>query len=105
MANFRHGDMGIFEINELPEGLKKSSRKVLLTGSHGHDHTFDKGEFYPVDDGQIIGYLVAKGTTLFHPEHGEEVKSGLRPAKIKDGIYRLIRQAEETNEGMRPVVD
>ena len=110
MNNYRHGDMALIGIKELPEGLKKSASKVLMTGSGGNHHTYDKGEFYPADGGGgfIVGYLVvATDTTkLLHPEHGEKVKGKkLREAKIAAGIYEIRKQKEDTHEGMKPVID
>jgi hypothetical protein len=107
LKNYRHGDLGLIGVDALPEGLKKSSTKILMTGSGGNDHTFDHGEFYPHQDGIVIGYLVANNRTrIYHPEHGKIVKGKeLREARIDAGIYELRRQQEETNDGMRPVVD
>ena len=107
LKNYRHGDLALIGVDKLPNGLTISDDKVLLTGSHGHPHTYDVGEFYPHVNGQfIIGYLVAKKTTLHHPEHGEAVAGkSLRPAEIADGIYELRHQHEQTHEGMHPVVD
>ena len=106
--NIRHGDLAFIGIDKLPEGLKLlSDSKVLMQGSGGHDHKYDNGEFYPKKENDfIIGYFVAKETTLYHPDHGEKVDgSELRTAKIPDGFYELRRQNEETNDGMKPVLD
>ena len=106
MNAYRHGDMEIRGVKELPEGLKKVKTKVLMVGSHNNSHTFDNGEMYQVEnDDFIVGYLVAKNTTLFHPEHGEEVGKSLKEAKIEDGIYEVRKQVEYTNEGMKQVED
>ena len=105
--NYRHGDLALISIKELPKGFKVSTSKVLMRGSNNNPHSFDNGKFYPITpEGCIFGYLVADNTTLFHPEHGkiaEEKK--LREAKIKNGIYELRSQVEDTNEGMKGVVD
>ena len=108
MANlYEHGDMVLAEVAELPKGLKASKSRVLLEGkSNTHSHR-GGGKWFPHASGPfVIGYLVAKNTTLTHKEHGE-AKEGdaLRVAKIKDGIYEVRRQNELTHEGMRPVVD
>lgn len=113
MNNYRHGDLGLFEITDLPKGLKQSASKILMTGSGGHHHIFDHGQFYPktdnarVQNGTVVGYFVANNRTkLFHPEHGKVVKGReLREAKIQAGIYELRKQVEDTNDGMKPVVD
>lgn len=107
MNNYRHGNLALIGIVALPEGLKKTDRKVLMTGSGGHDHTFDHGEYYPHQKGNAIGYLIANNRTrLYHPEHGKIVKGKeLREAKIKPGVYELRRQHEDTHDGMKPVID
>jgi len=127
----RHGDLALIEIDKLPEGLKQFKTKVIMRGSHGHDHSFDNGKLYLKQvDSFVFGYLVAKNTILFHPEHGFKnlgqgfeknrtgkgnigrpklkngfKKTGLREAKIADGIYELRKQIEDTHEGMKPVID
>jgi hypothetical protein len=105
--NYRHGDLELVGIAELPQGLKQSDSKVLMTGSSNNPHSFDNGEFYPCVSGNfIIGYLVAKSTMLFHPDHGKKVKNKkLREAKIADGIYELRQQVEDTHSGMKRVQD
>ena len=109
MKNYaiRHGDLCLIAIDKLPEGLKKSDTKTLMTGSNNNPHTFDNGEFYPArKDNFIFGYFVAKDTTLFHKEHGKVAKGNdLREAKINDGIYELRNQVRFTHEGMRQVQD
>jgi len=59
MNAYRHGDLALVKIDKLPDGLKKSKSKIIMTGSGGNYHRFDEGEFYPVNRGQFtIGYLV-----------------------------------------------
>ena len=105
--NIRHGDLGLFGIEELPGGLTASADGILLSlGSGGHTHSFKGGSFYPKVDGDfVIGYLVAKDTVLYHPEHGTDVGTGLKECKIPDGVYELRRQNEYSVEGMKPVID
>lgn len=107
MKIYRHGDLGLVEVEKLPDNLEKSDSKILMTGSGGHNHTFDHGEFYPHMNALVIGYLIASNRTrLYHPEHGIIIKDAdLREAKIQPGIYELRRQHEDTNDGMRPVED
>lgn len=106
LKNYRHGDLGLFGIEKLPEKLSKSDSKIFMVGSGGHNHTFDNGDFYPTSDGITIGFLVSKNTTLYHLEHGTVIKGHeLREVFIEDGIYELRQQIEETHDGMKPVVD
>lgn len=100
---YRHGEIALVEIDKLPKGLTVSKTKIFMTGSHGNDHSIDKGTLYLLEkpDGFVFGYLEAKGTSLYHPEHKD--KSG--KAKIGDGIYKLIKQQEHTPDGLVPVVD
>jgi hypothetical protein len=107
MKKYRHGDLALIEVESLPNNIKESESKILMTGSGGHDHTFDHGTFYPKQDGLVIGYLVANNRTrLYHPEHGKVVEGkNLREANIAAGIYELRRQQEDTHDGMKPVED
>ncbi len=90
------------KVESLPKGLKVSKSKVIMTGSHGNNHTITTGKLYFKNESEFVfGYLVAKSTTLLHPEHGD--KNGR--AKIEDGVYRLIKQNEFTPQGLIPVVD
>ncbi len=69
-------------------------------GSGGHTHSFKNGTFYPKIEGNfIVGYLKAKGTILYHPEHTPKGE------KIADQNYEVRRQVEVTHEGMIPVID
>jgi hypothetical protein len=107
LQNIRHGDMALIGIKELPKGLAASDTKALMKGSHGNDHGFEGGVFYPKQNGDnLVGYFVAKrGCKLLHPEHGEGDGAGLCIAKIKAGVYEVHHQTEQTHEGLRPVID
>jgi len=102
---YRHGEIAFVEINKLPDGLKACESKILMTGSHGNNHSFDNGIFYPFKDGNyIFGYLDAKNTSLLHNEHGAG-KGKIKKATIKDGLYELRKQNEFTPSGLVPVID
>lgn len=99
---YRHGETLLVKIEKLPEGLKLSDSKIFMVGSHGHNHSVDKGELYLVKENDtVFGYLVTKDTSLLHPEHSPNVGD----AKIEDGIYKLIKQKEFTPDGLIPVID
>lgn len=102
---YRHGEICLLKVDKLPKGLKVSDSKTLEVGSHGNSHSFDNGKFYPSKENDFVfGYLVAKDTSLLHPEHGVG-KGSIKKGKIKDGIYQLIKQQEFTPEGLIPVID
>ena len=101
----RHGEIALIKINDLPKDLTASESKILMKGSHGNDHSFDNGIFYPkVIDTYIFGYLEAKNTTLFHSEHGEG-KGKLKTVKLLDGFYELRKQNEFINNELQQIID
>jgi len=99
---YRHGEIVLLKVDKLPKGLELSKSKIIMKGSHGNNHEIDNGKLYfKKENDYVFGYLVAKNTNLLHPEHKD--KSG--KAKIKDGIYQLIKQQEYTPNGLIPVID
>lgn len=98
---YRHGEILLLKVNKLPKGLAQSESKIIMVGSHGNNHSIDTGKLYFKEDGATFGYLIAKNTKLFHPEHKEA--SGY--CEIKDGIYQLIKQQEYTPDGLIHVID
>jgi hypothetical protein len=102
---YRHGEIAFEVIDKLPAGLKPSTSKELLGGSHGHPHTFTGGTLYEKKESEyVFGYFVAKNTTLLHAEHGDG-KGKLKKAKLPDGVYRLRRGVEFVNGEMKQIVD
>lgn len=94
----RQGDLVLKKISKLPRGLELSKSLVMMRGSHGHDHYVDKGKIYFKQvDTYVMGYLVAKDSTLDHPEHG-----GM---KLTNGVYEIRKQQEFTPAGLVPVID
>lgn len=107
MKNYRHGDMALIGIEKIPADAIKTTEKVLMIGSGGNSHCFDKGIFYKSSSYNfVVGYLEAKNTKLLHPDHGEKINGQpLRVAKIDNGTYEVRKQFEDTHEGMKPVID
>jgi hypothetical protein len=102
LHTYRHGEVMLREVEKLPQDLTKAKTKVFMTGSHGHNHSINTGDLYFHKDGEFIfGYLVAKNTSLLHPEHSPNVGD----AQIADGVYELRKQQEYTPEGLVPVID
>lgn len=106
MKLFRQGDLGYVEVDKIPtlEVKPLTSGTILSGGTGGHSHDFKGGKYYPKEDGNILGYLEAKNTTLFHPEHGEG-DTAIKSASLPDGTYKVLRQVEETHEGFKQVID
>ena len=99
---FRHGEICLKKVSKLPKSLKISNSNVIMKGSHSNSHTIDNGKLYFVKESEFVfGYLVAKNTSLLHPEHSPKVGQ----AKLPNGIYQLIKQNEYTPNGLIPVID
>lgn len=108
MMNYRHGDLSLIGIKNLPKDLEVTEIDIIMTGSHGNDHIVKNATLYLQQSGDfIVGYMVAKqGCILYHIEHGDKIEGKpLREAPIEPGIYELRKQCEDTNEGMKPVID
>lgn len=99
---YRHGEIALVKVDKLPDDLELSGSKVLMVGSHNNSHSIDRGELYFKKEGDFgFGYLVAKNTSLLHPEHSPKVGK----AKLEDGVYKLIKQSEFTPSGLVPIID
>lgn len=87
---YRHGDVHIITIAELPDGLTESEEKVLEYGEvtgHAHRFTTDTATVLKAKDGSR--YLrVVQPTDLKHEEHHTRT--------IPPGIYE-IRRTRETD--------
>lgn len=103
MKAYRHGEILFVKTKTVPKDIKQSKTNIIETGSHGNNHTFSGGSLYLLLERQdfTIGYLRAKDTTLYHPEHGNEKGE----AKLPDGNYEIRKQQEFTPEGLVPVID
>lgn len=105
--SIRHGDLGLFLINELPKDLVASKDKVLLNGKSNKHYINNKGVFYPKDDGFVIGYLKAEDKCiLYHDEHGVKVSDNKpKEVKLQKGVYELRVQHEIRHQSMEAVRD
>src|SRR3990167_3511360 len=104
---YRHGDLAFVPVNSIPKWLEKATTEVMMTGSGGNDHIARNGDIYFTDvDDFTFGYLrVKEDTKIYHKEHGDRKVNGLMEAKLHVGSYKLVKQHEDTHEGMKPVVD
>ena len=85
---FRHGDVLLIPISELPQDAKKLDRKELAFGEKtGHAHRIDIGDLFETKDGKL--YLRAKKLTkVSHEEH--------KSSPIPQGVY-LVTQKRQYN--------
>jgi hypothetical protein len=96
---YRHGDIALLKVVSVPKKAKKSNINVLMVGSHQNNHSFKGGQFYEFNKDNVVGYLKAKDTKLFHPEHSP------KGVKIPNGNYAILKQQEFTPQGLIPVID
>lgn len=103
---YRHGEICLVPIKELPIGLTLSKTKTIMEGSTGNGHKISKGKLYlkKIND-YVFGYLVADNTKLLHLEHGDKKVGEYKTATLPDGIYELRRALEKAPDGLKPVVD
>lgn len=99
---YRHGEIAFVEIGKLPKGLVQSKTDIIISGSHGNNHTFQGGKLYllPELKDYTLGYFQAKDTILFHIEHGKNGR-----AKLPNGNYEIRKQQEFTPSGLVPIID
>ena len=89
---YRHGDVWMRKITELPEGeaIKTSSVKLALGEATGHAHTLQipVGAMlqYWGKDGDVTHFELPSIAELTHNEH--------KMLKIEPGIYEIIREQE-----------
>ena len=104
---YRHGDVLLIKIKELPNvKMKEKKSDILVEGEvTGHAHRikgnakiWEVAEEISNNDTGIIGYTVAeKGTSIVHEEHKE--------IKLPVGIYEVRRQREYDEKHIRFVQD
>lgn len=100
---YRHGEIAFLKISKLPKGLIRSKTDIIVSGSHGNNHTFKGGKLYllPELKDYTLGYFQAKNSILYHPEHGD--KNG--EANLPNGSYEIRKQQEYTPSGLVPIID
>lgn len=100
MPQYRHGDVMVEMVSELPEVRRKAKHTILAHGEiTGHCHCIsEKGvaELYETPDGMFLN-VTAKSATLVHEEHDS--------ITLASGFYRVRRQREYSPEEIRIVRD
>jgi hypothetical protein len=97
---YRHGDIMIATIDELPSGVHMREDVILARGeSTGHMHRIEvpaTAELWEVQ-GQLYLKVVATSARLVHEEH--------KPIELPQGMYRVWPQREYSPKKIRPVYD
>ena len=99
-ALYRHGDVLVAAITELPAGAVKQTHLVLAEGEMtGHSHRIAEPGSAELFQFGAESYLRVVGpvATLIHQEHG--------PIELKTGVYRVWRQREYSPREIRIVRD
>ncbi len=71
------GDIGLWQINELPKGVKPMDTKILWHGETGHLHRFTDESDVKIYEGlgELLGFryfaVGPQGATITHEEHKE----------------------------------
>ena len=97
---WRHGDVLIAGVEEIPAGARRQPAAVLAYGEiTGHSHRIAEPGAAQVWSHPAGLYLrvVAATATLVHEEH--------RPIVLPRGTYRVWQQREYTPQAVRRVVD
>ena len=97
---WRHGDVIIAAVKEIPASAKRRPAAVLARGeATGHSHRIKDPEMAEVYDAQGKGYLRITSDTalLIHDEH--------KPIAIPRGTYRFWQQREYTPQAIRTILD
>ena len=97
---YRHGDVLLDEVPEVPASARPRDGVVLAYGEMtGHSHRVEPREAAELYQHDTSLYLRVTGqpATLLHEEHG--------PIELRPGVYRVWRQREYTPREIRVVVD
>ena len=92
---YRHGDVLITKVSDIPKGAKKKVDNVIVYGeSTGHAHRLIGGEIFT--KGNAMFLKVTKKGKLVHEEH--------KTIELPKGLYAVIRQREYLTKDMTKIV-
>jgi hypothetical protein len=97
---WRHGDVLIAAINQVPGDAKKMPGNVLVRGEiTGHSHRIEDPETAEIWARGMLLFLrvVAPTATIVHEEHN--------PITLERGVYKVWQQREYTPQAIRRIVD
>ena len=107
MRYIAQGDLNLFEVAEIPKGLKKAKAEngqhVLAHSETGHHHAVAATAVNLYNEDEFNGYLeVKKDTNIVHLR-GFDTHA---PVELKGGeIWKITRQREHTPDGWRRAAD
>lgn len=97
---YRHGDILVAVVSEIPSGARKLQHLVLAEGElTGHSHRIagaDDAVLYKTG-AEMYLRVTARAATLIHQEHG--------PIELPQGNYRVWRQREYAPQEIRTIRD
>jgi hypothetical protein len=100
MALYRHGDLLVSRVDDLPPNARRLHHLVLAQGElTGHSHRIaerDAAVLFETDQGLFL-HVTQSVATLVHQEHG--------PIELQSGYYEVWRQREYTPAEIRVVRD
>lgn len=97
---YRHGDVLIEPIGQIPKRKKKLQHSTLAFGEiTGHSHRIKETDAVVLFESSGILFIdvVNEFATVIHEEHD--------PIKLPKGFYRVWRQREYTPEEIRVIRD
>jgi len=100
MQLYRHGDVMIGSVADIPEEAKKRGNVILAYGEiTGHTHRIEDPKTAEMFEHEGLLYLrvIAPQARLIHEEHN--------PITLLEGTYRVWQQREYTPERIRRVYD
>jgi hypothetical protein len=100
MPLYRHGDLLVESIDEIPAGVRPLQHLVLAEGElTGHSHRIAEKSSAQLYQSHMGIFLRVSETiaTLIHQEHG--------PIELPRGLYRVWRQREYSPREIRVVRD
>ena len=97
---YRHGDVLIAPVDEIPQTRRKLQHTILAHGEvTGHSHRIEDNKSADLFESptELFLHVKAKEATVIHEEHA--------PIVLPQGYYRVWRQREYSPEEIRIIRD
>ena len=93
MKQFRQGDVLIRQINNIPNGVKKSKTAVVAEGEGHHEHKAI-GDLEVLELNDKFFLAVNTDGKLVHVHTGTETLAEHLPIELEQGFYEIIHQRQ-----------